>query len=790
MILLGSITVPVGPWLWLIILVFAVAFVLLFWSYRQSVELGAIHKTAFSLKILGVLVLLLCLIEPLWSGKSAKSGANLFLVVADNSSGMNIRDQDTTRSRGEILRAALQTDNSDWLGTLADTFQVRQYVFDSRLRRTTDFSELNFDGKYSAIGMTLQTITERYKDRPLAGVLLMTDGNATDLAGQFYDLSSVPPVYPVVIGGPKPQKDISLTNVSVSQTSFEDAPVTIQADVEATGYTGKTVVVNLLENSGKLVERQTHKISKDDEKQAFRFRLRPDKTGVLFYNLSVTEEIPPEGIPEQDKGLSEATTANNKRTVVIDRGEGPYRILYVTGRPNWEYKFLQRAISEDEQVQLIGLLRVARREPKYDWRGRAGEESNPLYRGFDNKDEEETEQYDQPVLVRLNTHDKDELRDGFPKTKEELFGYHAVVLDDVEAEFFSYDQMELIREFVAGRGGGFLMLGGKESFQQGNFHRTPIGHILPVYLDRLARQEILNQAYMNLTREGLLQPWARLCDNEQDEIQRLLKMPAFRVLNCTRAVKPGARVIATVGNDPDRQIPALVIQRYGNGRVAALTIGDIWRWGMKRPQMRDEMNKFWRQKLRWLVADVPGRITLKAMQKPEKINQPVMLQVYARNKDFEPMDNVSVTIEVSEPQGQKVQLTAEPVLTESGLFEATHIPRSNGGYFARAVVTDANGLELGDAKTGWAVDLEANEFRSIKTNRPLLEKIAHQTGGNVIELDALDEFVSNLPHRAAPITDAWVKPLWDLPGILQAIFLIVLICFAGEWTLRRWKGMP
>ena len=790
MILLGSITIHVGPWLWLIMLVFAAAVVLLFWSYRQSVELGAIHKTAFCLKLLGVLVLLICMIEPLWSGRRAKSGANLFLVVADNSSGMNIRDQGITRSRGEILRAALQTNNSNWLGTLADTFQVRQYLFDSRLRRTTDFSELNYDGKTSAIGMALQTITARYKGRPLAGVLLMTDGNATDLAEQFYDLTSVPPVYPVVIGGPKPQKDISLTNVSVSQTSFEDAPVMIQADVEATGYTGKTVRIDLLENSGKLVERQTHIISKDDEKQAFRFRLRPDKTGVLFYNISVTEEIPQDKIYEQDTEPSEATLANNKRTVVVNRGDGPYRILYVTGRPNWEYKFLQRAISEDDQVRLVGLLRVARREPKYDWRGHAGEVSNPLFRGFDNKDKEETEEYDQPVLVRLNTRDKDELRDGFPKTKEELFGYHALILDDVEAKFFSYDQMELIQEFVTERGGGFLMLGGKESFQQGNFHRTPIGHILPVYLDRMARQETLNQAYMNLTREGLLQPWARLCDNEQDEIQRLLKMPAFRVLNCTRAVKPGARVIATIGNDPDRQIPALVIQRYGNGRVAALTIGDIWRWGMKQPQMHEEMNKFWRQTLRWLVADVPGRISLKAVHKPEKTNQPVTLQVYARNKDFESMDNVSVAIEVREPHGQKVQLNAEPVLTESGLFEAIHIPRSNGGYFARAVVTDANGLELGDAETGWTVDLEANEFRSIGTNRPLLERIANHTRGNVVELDALDEFVSNLPNRAAPITDTWVKPLWDLPGILPAIFMFALICFAGEWTLRRWKGMP
>ncbi|UCF17764.1 MAG: hypothetical protein JSW59_09925, partial [Phycisphaerales bacterium] len=386
---------------------------------------------------------------------------------------------------------------------------------------------------------------------------------------------------------------------------------------------------------------------------------------------------------------SEATLANNKRTFVVDRGEGPYRILYVTGRPNWEYKFLQRAISEDEQVQLVGLLRVARREPKYDWRGRAGEVSNPLYRGFDNKDEEQTEQYDQPVLVRLNTRDAAELRDGFPKTQEELFDYHAVILDDIEAEFFTHDQMELLQEFVAERGGGFLMLGGKESFRQGNFNRTPIGRILPIYLDGPAQQETLDKFYLNLTREGWLQPWTRLRDNEQDEQQRLLEMPAFRVFNYVRAVKPGSRVLATVGDKPNRQFPALVVQRFGNGRTAALTIGDMWRWGMRWPEVRDDMNRFWRQTLRWLVADVPNRISLQAKHKHDQVNQPVVFQVRVLKKNFEPMDNVSIAIEVRDPQGENLRLTAEPVLTESGLFEATYIPRYNGSYLASAVVNDA-----------------------------------------------------------------------------------------------------
>ena len=819
MMFLGSIIVPASPWVWLAVPVFAAAVALLLWSYRRSPEIGAVHRVAFCLRLLGVLVLLLCLTEPLWSGKHVKSGANLFLVIADNSSGMNVHDQGMTQSRGEILQSAFHLDKSAWLGALADNFQVREYIFDSQLRRTTDFSELLFDGKASAIGGTLQTISQRYRGRPLAGVLLMTDGNATDMGEQFYDLAGSPPVYPVVVGVDRPQKDISLANVSVSQTSFEDAPVTIQADVEASGYAGKTVTLNLIESSGKVVEQQTRNISKNDEKHTFRFHVRPDRSGILFYHLNaaelysgvglgppnrnggaephptslnVAEEDTQDASPDQPEAPSEATLANNRHTLVVDRGKGPYRILYVTGRPNWEYKFLRRAISQDEQVQLVGLIRVARREPKYEWRGHTGEVNNPLYRGFDNKDTEQAEQYDQPVLVRLGTRDDAELRDGFPKKAEDLFGYHAIILDDVEAGFFTHDQMELIRRFVAERGGGFLMLGGAESFREGEFNRTPIGQMLPVYLDRLPQTETVagTKINFNLTREGWLQPWARLRDNEQDEQQRLSAMPAFRVLNRLGAVKPGARVVATVGDDSEGQFPALVVHRYGGGRSAALTVGDVWRWGMKQPEMQDDMNKFWRQTLRWLVADVPDRISLQAAQKRDQANQPVVFQVRVRDKDFEPMDDVSIAIEARDPNGQTVKLTAEPVLSETGLFEAVYVPRFDGSYFARAVVTDADGMELGNAENGWAVDLEAREFQSIRTNRPLLERIAQQTGGRVVELDALDSFARSLPSLNAPVMDTWIRPLWDMRGILPAVFLFVLICFVGEWSLRRWKGMP
>jgi hypothetical protein len=137
-----------------------------------------------------------------------------------------------------------------------------------------------------------------------------------------------------------------------------------------------------------------------------------------------------------------------------------------------------------------------------------------------------------------------------------------------------------------------------------------------------------------------------------------------------------------------------------------------------------------------------------------------------------------------------VKLTAVPAPTERGLFEAVYVPRASGGYLAEATVADADGAKLGDAQTGWTVDLEAREFQSVRTNRPLLERIARQTGGRLIEAGELDKFARSLPHRDVPITETWVRPLWDLPGIQPAIFLFALACFIAEWALRRWKGMP
>ncbi len=795
-----SLTFSATHWLVPVLLFGAVAALVLLWSYRAAAG-HPLRWVCLGLKALGLAALALCLLEPLWLGQRARPGANLFAVVADNSQGLQVRDRGEPASRGEGLKRLVNAEASPWQGALAATFDVRRYLFDTRLQATKDFSELNFEGRSTALGASLRTLAERFQSRPLAGVLLLTDGNATDLAnGALPDLKGLPPVYPVVIGRAGAVQDIAVQQVAVTQTAFEDAPVAVQADVTAAGFRGRPITARLVDREGRTVQEQTADARGDGEAIAFRFQLKPEKHGLSFYQIRAGTPglAPAPGAPPPPS--EEATLANNNRVFAVDRGQGPYRVLYVSGRPNWEFKFLNRAIAEDEQVQLVALIRIAKREPKFEFRGRAGETSNPLFRGFGQQAAEDVQRYDQPVIMRLNVRDENELNSGgnrFPRLPEDLYGYHAVILDDVEAEFFTPEQAQLLNKFVAERGGGLLMLGGMESFREGNYQRTPIGETLPVYLDAgegAAAEPPPGPVHYQLAREGWLQAWARLNPTEADERARMEAMPAFEVFNRVRGLKPGASLIASVRDERGGELPALAVQRFGRGRTAALMIGDIWRWGMKDAVKHAEMDRAWRQMVRWLIADVPLRVQATAEPIAADANGAVRVQVRVRDEKFQAVDDAAVTVEI-EPvvfagtegaAGATLKLEAEPALSEPGLYQVTYVPRQTGGFKAIATVKNHQGADLGRAETGWSTDLAAEEFRSLTPNVALLEDIARKTGGQVVSAEDLEKFVGRLPELKAPVMETWSYPAWHTP----LMFGFALACLLAEWGLRRWKGMP
>lgn len=752
------------------------------WSYSRRGD-SLRRWPGLVLKLLGLTLLALCLLEPQWTGQRVRPGANLFAILADNSAGLNLTDAGANKSRAEQMKDLLNAGQRPWLATLAETFEVRRYSVDSRLQSLADFGALAFAGHSSELGHGLKSLGERFQGRPLAGVLLFSDGNATDPKLLTENVSGLPPVYPVIIGGKGPDRDLAIQKATTTQTAFEDAPVTVDAEIAGFGCSGEMVKVQITDAAGKLVAEQEVRLPESNRPASAHFQLKPDHPGLCFYELAAQL---------RNGGSSrEATDANNRRVLVIDRGQGPFRILYVGGRPNWEYKALRRSLETDAQVQLVGLIRVAKREPKFDFRGRAGESSNPLFRGFGDQSREAAGSYDQPVLVRLNTRDEFELRSGYPAKPEDLFSFHAVIVDDLEASFFMPDQSTLTQRFVTERGGGFLMLGGMESFADGGYAHTSIGEMLPVYLDRSeGGPDAPRELRYDLDREGWLQPWARLRENESAEKDRLSGMPPFRVVNRVRDVKPGASVIATVSDQKGEPAPALVVQRFGHGRTGALTVGDFWRWGMRNAATRQDLERAWRQLLRWLVSDVPGRVSLSAEPAADSSQGAIQLVARVRDAKWQPVDDAKVVIEVesvlADAAPTKLRITAEPSLEEAGLYKAIYVPRTTGGYKAAAVALNGAGAEEGRAETGWSTDLAADEFRSLVPNASLLESLAYKTGGRVIPAEELEAWARSLPSSKAPVMETWSQPLWHTPWA----FLLAVACLVGEWGWRRTHGWP
>ena len=777
-------------WCWPVA-VFVLGSVFILWQgYRHYPARGWSRWLAATLKLSALVLLALCLMEPMWSGTSPKKGANDFVVVADNSQRFAIKNKKGVKVGEEfanLLKPLSQNKDPEFLEQIAKTFRLSTYQLDRVLKRVGNFEDLDFSSKGSGIITELNRLQDRFEGRPLAGVIVFTDGNMADreLIEVFEKRKGSAPVYPVIIKGGETLQDLSLTGVQVAQSAFEDAPVSMTAELSAHGLEGKGVIVRAKDMEGKVLVTEARRIGPKG-KELIRLQLPSSKAGVSFYTVEAS--LSPTKKGEAPQG--EATQENNHRLVAVDRKRGPYRILYVSGRPNWDYKFMRRAMSGDAEVELVGLIRAARREPKFEWRGRTGETSNPLFRGFNSDVPGEDQRYDQPVLVRLNTKNKEELREGFPKTPEALFGeYRAIILDDVEAGFFTQEQMNLMERFVSTR---LLMLGGTESFRQGAYDKTPIGQMLPVYLDRVDATEAdspVLEARLNLTREGWLEPWVRLRKDQEKEDVRLAYIPAFHALNRVSAIKPGASLLTVVSDGEDRRYPALVTQRYGSGRSAAYLLGDVWRWGMKDSELREDMDKSWRQLMRWLVVDTPDLIEFTHSLRSVGEGEGVGFSVNVRDKAFHADGEVGVKVEVRYGEGvgeKEAELFGEPDLEKDGHFMANFYPREEGAYRAKVVVHDKDGEKLGEREVGWVRNSSADELRELQPDRSILERLATATGGRVLEMNEVMNFVNKeLPAMETPVTEHWSRPLWHAPWLFMAALLLLV----GEWGLRRWKGV-
>src|SRR5262249_10882681 len=134
---------------------------------------------------------------------------------------------------------------------------------------------------------------------------------------------------------------------------------------------------------------------------------------------------------------SEEVAQNNQRDSLVEVFDRKEKLLYLEGEPRPEGKFIEQAMEGDNNLQVVLLQRTA--QDKY---------------------------------LRLHVDNGEELQNGFPSSRAELFSYRGLILGSAEASAFTPEQQRMLADFVDVRGGGLLALGGLLSFGEGGWTGT------------------------------------------------------------------------------------------------------------------------------------------------------------------------------------------------------------------------------------------------------------------------------------------------------------------------------
>ncbi|MDX1567183.1 MAG: glutamine amidotransferase [Longimicrobiales bacterium] len=691
------------------------------------------------LRVLALAVLILCLLQPALVLSSTVDQRNFVAVLVDDSRSMTVRDDEAPRS--QFVSEAFGGTDGDLREALEERFALRFFRFGEGAGRIDDVQSLSFQDRATRLGPALDVVRDELEGVPLSGIVVLTDGSGAggdDLQQALLRTRAADvPVYTVGLGRERIPRDIQVSRVEMPRKVLKGSSVGVDVIVTHQGFGERTVPLRV-EEDGVLVAEETVTLPAGGEPAVVRLHLTPEISGPRVYRFYV---------PVQEQ---EAVQPNNQQEVlatVVDRRE---KILYIEGHPRFEVKFLRRAVADDELLQVVTLQRTA-----------------------ENK------------FLRLSVDDAEELAGGFPTTRQDLFRYRGIILGSVGAGFFTPDQLRMIADFVSQRGGSLLMLGGPESFAEGDYAGTPVADVLPVILedDPSIGGSFLTELTVEATPAGEEHAALQLAPDTAGEARSFSSLPRLSTLNPVREVKPGATTLL-VGNDAevDEELVVLAWQRYGRGKSLALPVHDTWMWQMHADVPLEDLSheNFWRQLLRWMVDGVPDHLEVEAGGETVDPGRTAEVRFQLVDSAYLGVNDARVSATIAGPGGTETQVSASWTGEEDGVYRAAFAPTDPGLYRVQ-VRAEWDGNRVAEASDWIRAAPSEREFFDAGMNSELLERVAEETGGRFYTPATASNLAEDLQYTGSGVTVVEERDLWDMP----ALFLLMVLLVGAEWSYRR-----
>jgi uncharacterized membrane protein len=644
------------------------------------------------------------------------------------------------RARDLITRALLPA--------LEPRFQVEVLSFGEQVAASAPV-DLAATARRSDLAAALSAVRERYRGRPVAGIVLLSDGGDTSGTSEAaIQHDRIPPVYSLGIGSLTVGRDREVLSVTAVDAVLDDSRVDLAVSAVSHGHGVEPFELRLLEN-GRPIEVRRAVPAADGSPVREVFQVSPGRGTPAVYTVEIPE------------AAGELVPENNTRSALVAPPSRSRRVLLVEGAPGFEHSFLRRAWSLDSGLEIDSVVRKGKNEEGRDT--------------F----------YIQAVKSR-----SDSLAAGYPQQVEGLFTYDALVLANVEANQLSRAQLEATRAFVSERGGGLLVLGAR-SFQKDGLGHSALEEVLPLDLAERSSSDVPASVSgarnrVSLTESGVAHPVMQLGGGAADTRKRWDAAPALASIVPMGGPRPGATVLAVSAGPGGRPQALVAVQRFGEGRSMIFTGEASWRWKMMLPSSDKSYDTFWRQAVRWLslAAQDPVFVSVPAGGSP---GDTLPLRVAVRNAAFQPQRDAAVDLRIVGPDGRVESLHAAPSTDPQdgpGRYVARFRPEQPGIYRVNAEArrgTAALGTSAGVLLVGGA-DLEMTDPR---LNRQLLERVALASGGKVVNEREVGPLVQALSAGIPAARLATDRDLWHNAWSFAAIVVLL----GAEWILRRRWGL-
>ena len=646
-------------------------------------------------------------------------------------------------SRLDLAKGLLAQSAHQVFDPLAEELDISYHAFGDTLQLLSDdqvgasvpLAVLQPEQAGTAIADSLEAIANSERSAPLTGVVLISDG--LDTAARPAVTAAIElgrqgiPIYTIPMGIVDPG-DVSIRSVVMQEVAFTGDKVPVRVQIHSKGYEKRSVDITVTLNGRSAALRNVTLLG-----------------GLQFEDVFFTADVQEKGAAQVDVELTpfgdEATAANNRVERSIRVVNEKVNVLCIEGSARWEYRYLRAMLKRDRRIDATFI--ASRGKP-------------------------EMAQNSSEYLAR------------FPSLREDAFQYDLVILGDVDAEFFSLEEMALLVELVKNRGGSLLMLCGAR-YAPSSYANTTVAQMLPVTFDAKEKWEYVDASvHPVMTPEGrsslvlTLEHEQELNDRIWSQVAPMDRIPPLA------AAKPGATVLAELSDASSRagRYPLVAWQRYGAGKCMTIATDRLW---LLRFKTGDKYHwRAWSQCIQFLtLSRLMGehkRIRLETDRASYGSSEQVQLYANLLDDNYDPVSQPGFDVIVSELddlEREPQRVTLRPDRSTPGLYEGYFSPARPGRYRLEANADDSSLASTTEFQVA-DVNLEmANAEMQIKR----LRRISELSGGETLsvgDLQSLPAMLNRAPHTTTIRSD---HSLWDNGWIG---FLLILL-MGSEWIVRR-----